>query len=48
MGSFMIPIADLTKYYSGGKIKNIEMGGACGTYEGKDSGLRGFGGETYR
>ena len=46
MGSFMIRIAVLTKYYSGGQIKNNEMGGACGTYEGKDRGLQAFGGET--
>jgi hypothetical protein len=35
-----------TKYYSGNQIKNIEMGGACGTYGKPKRCIQGFGGET--
>jgi len=33
------------KYYSDNQVKNNENGGACSTYERKDRGLQGFGGE---
>jgi hypothetical protein len=32
----------LTKYYSGGKIKKNEMGGACGTYGGQERYIQGL------
>jgi hypothetical protein len=46
MGSFMIRIAVLAKCYSDNQVKNNENGGACSTYERKDRGLQGFGGEN--
>jgi len=35
-----------TKYSSGDKIENNEMGGACSAYGGEERGIKGFGGET--
>jgi len=32
--------------FSGYKIKKNEMGGACSLYEGEESCIQGFGGET--
>jgi hypothetical protein len=34
----------LTTYFSGDKIKDIEISGVCGTYEGEDRCLQRFGG----
>ena len=45
-GDTLFRIAVLTKCCSGHHIKNNEMGRACGTYEGKVRGIRGFGGEV--
>ena len=36
----------LTEYCAGGKIEKNEMGGACGTYGGRERGAQGSGGET--
>ena len=32
--------------FSGDKIENNEMGGACGAYRGEERGVQGSGGET--
>ena len=36
----------LTQYCAGDKIEKNEMGGACGTYGGRERCAQGFGGET--
>ena len=36
----------VTQYFAGDKIEKNEMGGACGTYGGRESCAQGFGGET--
>ena len=36
----------LTQYCAGDKIETNEMGGACGTYGGREMCAQGFGGET--
>ena len=36
----------LTEYCAGDKIEKNEMGGACGTYGGRERGAQGSGGET--
>ena len=36
----------LTQYIAGDKIEKNEMGGACGTYGGRESCAQGFGGES--
>ena len=36
----------LTQYCAGDKIEKNEMGGASGTYEGRERCAQGFGGET--
>jgi hypothetical protein len=36
----------LTNYNSSDKIKNSEMGGACGTYGRQERYIQNFGGET--
>ena len=36
----------LTEYCADGKIEKNEMGGACGTYGGRERGAQGSGGET--
>ena len=33
---------------AGDKIEKNEMGGACGTYEGEEGRIQGFGGENLR
>ena len=35
----------LTQYSAGDKIEKNEMGGACGTYGGRERCAQGFGGE---
>ena len=35
-----------TQYCAGDKIEKNEMGGACGTYGGRERCVQGFGGET--
>ena len=35
-----------TQYCAGDKIEKNEMGGACGTYGGRERCAQGFGGET--
>ena len=37
----------LTQYCAGDKIEKNEMGGACGTYGGREMCAQGFGGETW-
>jgi hypothetical protein len=39
-------IVNLAEYYSGDKIKENEMGGACGTYGEEERYIQGFDGET--
>ena len=36
----------LTQYCASDKIKKNEMGGACGTYGGRERRVQGIGGET--
>ena len=36
----------VTQYFAGDKIEKNEMGGACGTYGGRESCAQGFGAET--
>ena len=37
----------LTEYSAGGKIEKNEMGGACGTYGGRERGAQGSGAEAW-
>jgi len=39
-------ICTFNEYYSGDQIRKNEMEGACGTYWGEKSCIKGFGGET--
>ena len=41
-----LPFVLLTQYCASDKIKENEMGGACGTYGGEQKFVQGFGGET--
>ena len=42
----MIFVVLLAQYCADDKIENNEMGGACGTYGGRERCTQGFGGET--